>query len=125
MGTGNDLQLAVLALAQPADVQLSLYPDLVCKADELALEFDDGLKMLGQDDKFTDEQQASLQALDELLSRMSGEQNASFWTEEALGSDPTWEVVRSMAKAVVASFGWELRRPPPSSATYVRAGPRR
>ncbi len=39
----NLLEQAVVALAQSADVQLSLFPDFVCKADELALNFEDGL----------------------------------------------------------------------------------
>lgn len=94
----------------------------MCKADELALDFDDGLQMVGHD-KFSDEQRTAVQALDEILDRMSGEENASFWTEEALRADPTWDQIRSIAKAVVATFGWELRPPPPSNATYVRAGP--
>ncbi len=39
----NQLQRAITALAQPAEVQLSLFPDFVCKADELALDFEDDL----------------------------------------------------------------------------------
>lgn len=31
------LQRAILALAQPAGIRLSLFPDFVCKADELAM----------------------------------------------------------------------------------------
>jgi hypothetical protein len=39
-GCMRRLMLSVQALAQPAEVQLSLLPDFVCKADELALDFD-------------------------------------------------------------------------------------
>ena len=119
----DQLQRAVLALAQPADVQLSLFPDFVCKADELALDFEDGLyELVGHEKELTVEQKAAVDALDGIITRMSGKQNASFWTEEALRTDPTWDEIRSAAKATVASFGWELRRPPPSGAIYISAG---
>ncbi len=34
------LKHSLQALAMPAEVQLTLFPDFVCKADELALDFD-------------------------------------------------------------------------------------
>jgi len=119
----NQLQRAVLALAQPADVQLALFPEFVCKADELALDFEGGLyELVGHEDKITLEQRAAVDALDKIIVGMSGEQNAAFWTEEALQSHPTWEEIRAAAKVVVAAFGWELRRSPPSGAIYITAG---
>ncbi len=39
-GMMRRLKHSLQALAMPAEVQLSLYPDFVCKADELALDFD-------------------------------------------------------------------------------------
>ena len=119
----DQLQRAVLALAQPADVQLSLFPDFVCKADELALDFEDGLyELVGHENEITAEQKAAVEPLDQIVTRMSGKQKASFWTEEALRTHPTWEEIRSAAKATAAAFGWELRRPPPSGAIYIPAG---
>jgi hypothetical protein len=119
----DQLQRAVLALAQPADVQLSLFPDFVCKEDELALDFEDGLhELVGHEDEITGEQRAAVEALDKIITGMSGKQNASFWTEKALRSHPTWDEIRSAAKAVIAAFGWELRCPPPSGAIYIPAG---
>lgn len=119
----DQLQRAVLALTQPADVQLSLFPDFVCKADELALDFEDGLyELVGHENEITVEQKAAVEALDQIITRMSGEQNASFWTEEALRTHPTWEEIRTAAKATAVAFGWELRRPPPSGAIYIPAG---
>jgi hypothetical protein len=117
------LQRAILALAQPADIQLSLFPDFVCKADELALDFEDGLyELVGHEHEITSPQQASIDTLDRLISEMSGEQNAAFWTEDAVRSHPTWEEIRTAAMAAVAVFGWEFRRPPPSGAIYIPAG---
>lgn len=119
---GHQLQRAILALAQPPEVQLALFPDFVCKADELALDFEDGLYELVGDEDVTEEQRAALDAVDGLLMAKSGQQNASFWTEEALRSHPTWDEIRSAAKATAAAFGWEIRPPGPSGAIYIPAG---
>jgi hypothetical protein len=117
------LQRAILALAQPAEVQLSLFPDFVCKADELALDFEDGLyELVGHEAAMTPPQRVAIDALDALLSRMSGEENSAFWTEDAVRSHPAWEEIRGAARAVLVAFGWEFRRPPPSGAIYIRAG---
>ena len=119
----DQLQRAVLALAQPVDVQLSLFPDFVCKADELALDFEDGLyELVGHEGENTIEQRAAIEALDKIIIGMSGAQNASFWTEDALRSHPKWDAIRSAARAVIVAFEWELRRPPPSNAIYIPAG---
>jgi hypothetical protein len=117
------LQRSILALAQPADIQLSLFPDSVCKADELALDFEDGLyELVGHEHEITSPQRASIDALDRLISEMSGEQNAAFWTEDAVRSHPIWEEIRAAAKTVLAVFGWEFQQPPPSGAVYIPAG---
>jgi hypothetical protein len=119
----NTLERAVLALAQPADVQLSLFPDFVCKADELALDFEDGLyEIVGHESEISEAQHAAIHRLDKLITSMSGEQNASFWTEEAVLVHPVWEQIRLEAKATAAAFGWEMRLPPDSGAIYIRAG---
>ncbi|HEY0312212.1 MAG TPA: hypothetical protein VGC56_06920 [Allosphingosinicella sp.] len=119
----DQLKRAVLALAQPPEVQLGLFPDFVCKAEELALDFEDGLyELVGHEDEITAQQRAAVDALDALLAIMSGQGNASFWTEEGVRSDPKWEEIRTAAKATAAAFGWELRPPGPSGAIYVPAG---
>jgi len=116
----NRLEKAVLALAQSADVQLSSLPDFVCQADELALNFEEGLSELdGHGGEITGEQCVPLNALDKLISSMSGERNDSFWTDDAVRSHAVWEQIRTAAKAVAIAFGWELRHPPPSGAIYI------
>jgi hypothetical protein len=118
----NQLQRAVLALAQPAEVQLSLFPDFACKADELALDFEDGLyELVGHEDEITAPQRAAIDALDKIILSKSGEQNAAFWSEEAVRSHPIWEEIRTAAKVTAAAFGWELRPPSPSGAIYIPA----
>lgn len=118
----NQLQRAVTALAQPAEVQLSLFPDFVCKADELALDFEDGLyEMVGHEASFTDAQRAAIDALDHLLSSISGERHAALWTETALSDHPVWDQIRDAAKAAATTFGWDLQAMPASDAVYIPA----
>ncbi len=120
----DQLQRAIVALAQPADVQLSLFPGFVCRADELALDFEDGLyEMIGHEDQFSGAQRAAIDALDQLLLSKSGEQHASFWNETAVREHPFWEEIRIAAKEAAATFDWDLYTLPPSNAVYVSAHP--
>ena len=119
----NKLQRAVIALAQQAEVQLSLFPDFVCKADELVLDFDDGLyEMVGDEAEFTGEQRAAIEALDRFITPMGGRANANLWTDDAVRSHPRWEQIRSLARSAADAFGWDIRQLPPSDAVYVPAG---
>lgn len=119
----DTLERAVLALAQPAEVQLGLFPDFVPTADELALSFEDGLyELAGHEDEFAADQLDAVDALNALLIGISGQQNASFWTDEALVSHPIWEEIRTAARHTAAAFGWELRVPDLSGAIFIRAG---
>lgn len=115
------LKRSVLALAQPADVQSTLFPDGICKGDELALDFEEGLRDL-KSVTVTDQQRAAIDALDQQITEMSGERNADFWLEEThLASHPTWEVIRSLARSCASTFGWAIEVPPPSGAIYISA----
>ncbi|WP_287002987.1 hypothetical protein [Sphingobium sp.] len=119
----NQLQRAVIALAQPAAIQLSLFPDFVCKADELALDFESGLDALvGYEHEISAEQRAAIEALDQLLFSMSGEKYAYFWTDEAVLTDPTWEAIRALARSAALIFSWDLSHVSPSDSVYVPGG---
>ena len=122
----NRLQWSILALAQPAEIQLALFPDFVCTGDELALNFEDGLhELAGHEDEITEEQKAAIQALDTLILAMSGEHNSDFWTDDdALRSDPVWEEIRGLAKVAAEAFGWKPEAPPPSDDIYIPSGGR-
>lgn len=114
------LERAVLALAQPADIQLSLFPDFVCKADELALDFEEAINgVVEHDGDLADHERLAIDELDRLILSQSGEKHLDFWTEEALLSDPIWEDIRNAARSAAETCGWELRRPPPSGAIYI------
>lgn len=117
------MQWAIAALAQPAEIQLALFPDFACKADELALNFEDGLyELVGRERHVSAEQRTAINHLDSLVRAMSGEQNSEFWTEEALRSHETWNEIRTRAKLVASAFGWSVDVPPPTSGIYISEG---
>ncbi len=112
----KELRHSLQALAVPADVQLRLLPDFVCKADELALNFNDCYSLITAEAELTDRQKAALDALDAKLDEMGGAGNEHLWTEKALGIRPEWEEVRRLAVETLDAFGWDVAIPP----AYVR-----
>ncbi|WP_010578290.1 hypothetical protein [Leptospira alexanderi] len=122
----NLLLWSLQALAQPADVQVRLFPDFVSKADELALDFDSAYRSARHvaDIVPTNLQKDALDAIDAKLAGFSGESNAALWTESALAREPIWQEVRSLAKRALDAFNWSLGPPPfepkDRGSTYVR-----
>ena len=112
---------ALQALAAPADAQLARDPAFVAKARELALDFADALRLVTDCPQviLTREQQATLEHVDDLLERMSGEQNAALWTEAALREGAEWQAVRRLAGQALLALGQPVDLPPPGDATYV------
>lgn len=121
------LQWAVQALARPAREQVTLFPDFVCKADEIALEFDEHARSIldGECQGLSTDQAATLVALDQYLESVSGsEANAENWTEDALHASPVWERIRDLARATLAAFGWNDQCPPSERGyVYVQGRP--
>jgi hypothetical protein len=107
------LQHAVQALAQPAKIQLELFPDFVCKVDELSLDFDNWwLCIRSREGLVTSQQRSLLAEIDEQLDRMSGKENSELWTEDALRENPWWEHIRDLARKTLSAFGWANEVPP-------------
>jgi hypothetical protein len=120
------LMHAVQALAHPADVQLTLFPSFVCKADELALDFGFFWDCAKSNDgeRLTAEQTGILDEIDSQLDSMSGAQDAELWTNDALLENPLWGRTRELAKAALVAFNWPYEVPPnenvyiPGKRTY-------
>jgi len=108
------LKLSLQALAQPAEVQLSLFPDFVHKTDELMLDFDDALLLLKCEiwPTLSPCQTEALTRLDEKMTEMTKEPDPDHIPEVALRSDPEWEALRCMAKQALATFEWSDSPPP-------------
>jgi hypothetical protein len=105
---------ALQALAQPADVQIQLYPNFVCVADELALEYNVFLVavLVNHSQQFSSTQVQTLQSLDAFLNQMSGSENKSHWTNDALRNDGKWAQVRILAEEALNELGWTKSVPP-------------
>src|SRR5688572_5496809 len=69
--------------------------------DELALDFDDSAvrkdDMLNTGELDAEEFRA-IASVDEILERMSGQENAKLWTRDALATAPEWAEVRARAR---------------------------
>ncbi|MGH6816165.1 MAG: hypothetical protein ACREC6_10705 [Hyphomicrobiaceae bacterium] len=118
----DELRRSLQAPALPADVQRSLFPSLVCVADELALDFDDWRRIATARHKFTTDRLSALASVDALLSQTSGRKNAELWTDAALADHPCWQDVRERARQTLRAFGWKVEMPPKNRATYIRGG---
>jgi hypothetical protein len=103
---------SVAVLALPAEAQLAWAGQLldqdVLLIDELALEFDDGLRLVPtfiERDWISASALPVLIELDNQLNAMSGEQNASLWKPDAVTSRPEWHRVRALARAALTQVG--------------------
>ncbi len=115
------LQHSVQALALPADEQLSLFPDFVCKVDELALDFDHLYRCVRPyKEEFTELQISLLDKIDNEVDEMSGAVNAIFWTEAALREDLFWRQVRILAKETLTAFQWTEEISPSYEHEYIK-----
>jgi hypothetical protein len=110
------MEWSLRALAQEFDTQRDLFPPFACVADELALEFEECLRNLGEDNLA---KAAGILELDRTLAAMSGPSNGELWTEVALRQAPEWRKVRHLARCALNEMGWSAAPPPHVRATYV------
>lgn len=123
MNEAAELRRCVQALAQPAGVQLSLFPGFVVVGDELAIQFADALYAYRMSRPPTEPNQAeSLEQLEHYLTKLSGTGEESFWLDRtAFASDVRWQRIRELARHVLAAFDWPDEPPPRDGSTYVSA----
>ena len=103
------LEAVVQLLAMPgADAPAR---DGLARPDALAIDFDEAYTaFVGTLGKLpTEPQPKALQDLDAQLLHMSDPAKQSLWTAEAMATDPTWESLRTTARAVLLAFEWSTR----------------
>jgi hypothetical protein len=102
--TVRRLRSALRALAAPGSEALASLPEGTVKADELALEYDDCLRVYS--DNFPDEiSQARREALlvvADAMESMSGPDRPELWTEDAVVHHEDWNAVRVAARNALA-----------------------
>lgn len=117
----RELMRSLQALAQPVEVQRSLFPDFVCVPDELALDFEQALKAARHEiaHLWSGPQSIALEVLDREIESVSGQNYPEIWIEPDSLSHPQWEKFRVLATSALAEFNWPINPPPPNGATYV------
>ena len=105
-------------MACSANEQQAALPDFVVVADEIALLFDDEIRLIDTS-VCPHDLRDGLRAIDERLSTMS--EAPSLWTVNALATSPEWQALRDTARRLLLSLGVEVSHPDLSWAAYVRA----
>jgi hypothetical protein len=105
-------------IASSADEQQAALPDFVVVADEIALLFDDELRLIDTNACGPDVR-AGLSSIDERLTGMSDD--TSLWTPNALTSASEWAALRNAASRLLAALGVAVSKPDLSWVTYQPA----
>jgi hypothetical protein len=94
---------ALRLAAAPAKEQLSSLPEYVCKADEVALIFEEIFtyaKIVMENNFLSDNLYNHLLEIDNLFSEFGKDE----WTEEAMHKSKVWELVRNKARGALKEF---------------------
>jgi hypothetical protein len=100
-----------------ASNQHSLFPEWATTADHLALDFEQAVSAVLEryGDELEPTQRTALDALRELLERMSrdhAEFDVDIWSVAALATSEQWAKVRRLAVESLSAFGWSEELPP-------------
>lgn len=116
------LKHSIQLLASPPEIQLQLLPSFVCKADELALNFDQWREVAlnNYEKELSIDQISATDALDVKLDWLT-DNGGQHWTDEAIRTSPEWQNVRCLALNTLRAFGWPLETPPSYAHEYKPA----
>jgi hypothetical protein len=112
---------SVQLLASEADVQLSAFPDGVCKPDEIVLTFGECgmfVKELSAVGLLSKNDQDLLLRLEGRIVSLGGGKE-SIWSESAVREDPEWAELRQLARATLKEMGVSEQVPDIDWNTYV------
>ncbi len=100
------LVLALEALAASAEVQLARDPRFAARADELALDYADALRLVTDCPQIhlDPEQRDALEHLDEHLDAMRTGRGNTPWTDDTLRTSPEWARARALAGRALATL---------------------
>jgi hypothetical protein len=118
----QQFQWALQALAQPAGVQLALFPDFACVEDELGLDFGHWWEWYRRNmPPLTPLQLHALQELDRCLdmSLLSEQQRKA--VDDPTLSNQHWIAVRQLAAEALRELGWPNTAPPYDRSFYQKS----
>ena len=115
-----ELKRTLQALGMPADVRVSLFPDLAAVGDELVLEWEDARQLALAHIELSREQTDAMGLLDEYVEALSGK-HMDFWLDrESLFQDARWQDIRVLAKKTLYAFRWPAEESVSSGAMYTK-----
>jgi hypothetical protein len=108
------LKFAVQAITQPFEIQKQLFPEFVCVADELALEWEMAMDDLRfqSGNVLTENQKSAIENLDKYMESISGSAHIQYWCDEALHYSLEWKTMRKLAYKILVEMGWKQEIPP-------------
>jgi hypothetical protein len=107
------LQQSLQALAAPANVQLSLFPDIVSDGDRVKQEFSRWREQVlnRHREQLNPGQSRLLVELEECLQAMLAEASRNLWTQESLRDAPEWGRLRALSRRALVAFSWSVDLP--------------
>lgn len=121
----NKIKWVTQAIAQPCEIQKSLFPDFANIADELAVEWEMALNELNDSQVaslFSSEQKLAVKNLDDYMLSISGAANIQYWNNDALCRSVEWQKMRKMAIDILRIMNWENVVPAKADALYINHG---
>lgn len=121
----NKIKWVTQAIAQPCEIQKSLFPDFANIADELAVEWEMALNELNDSQVaslFSSEQKLAVKNLDDYMLSISGAANIQYWNNDALCRSVEWQKMRKMAIDLLLIMNWENVVPAKADALYINHG---
>lgn len=121
----NKIKWVTQAIAQPCEIQKSLFPDFANIADELAVEWEMALNDLNDSQVaslFSSEQKLAVKNLDDYMLSISGAANIQYWNNDALCRSVEWQKMRKMANDILRIMNWENVVPAKADALYINHG---
>ena len=118
----NKIKWVTQAIAQPCEIQKSLFPDFANIADELAVEWEMALDELNDPlvaSSLTSEQKLAIKKLDDYMLSISGAANIQYWNNNALCRSVEWQKMRKMAIDILLIMNWENVVPAKADAIYI------
>jgi len=114
------LKHSLQPLACPPEIQLKMLPRFVCKADELALDFDLWREVVLSNfrSELSTDQMCCIESIDQSLAQLT-RMGPECWTEEAVRQSEEWKRVRTLAADALDAFGWPLETPPSHADEFV------
>ncbi|MEZ5965611.1 MAG: hypothetical protein R3F56_17385 [Planctomycetota bacterium] len=106
------LQQTLQALAAPASIQLTMFPDLVANGERVMADFQEWRsRALQRQGMLSPQQQEALVGLDQCLQNMLHEDARALWNGDAVRAAPEWGQLRATARRALVAFSWSVDMP--------------